>query len=64
MAIAKVWVEEDCIACGVCEDLCPQVFFVEDMSNVKEGVDFSQYVDQIHEAAASCPVEVIKFSEE
>ncbi|MBP6610963.1 MAG: 4Fe-4S binding protein, partial [Paludibacter sp.] len=28
MAIAKVWVEEDCIACGVCEDLCPQVFFV------------------------------------
>ena len=64
MAIAKVWVEEDCIACGVCEDLCPQVFFVEDMSNVKEGVDFSQYVDQIHEAAESCPVEVIKFSEE
>lgn len=64
MAITKVWVEEDCIACSVCEDLCPDVFFVEDISNVKEGVDFSQYNDLIKEAAASCPVEVIKFTEE
>jgi len=64
MAITKVWVEEDCIACSVCEDLCHQVFYVEDMSNVKEGVDFSLYEDEIREAAASCPVEVIKFTEE
>ncbi len=64
MAITKVWVEEDCIACSVCEDLCPSVFVVEDISVVKEGVDFSQYDDLIREAAASCPVEVIKFEEE
>lgn len=63
MAINKVWVEDECIACGVCEDLCPKVFFVEDKSNVKEDANFSEVEDQIREAAASCPVEVIKFSE-
>ncbi len=64
MAITKVWIEEDCIACSVCEDTCPDVFFVEDISNVKEGVDLSKYDDLIREAADSCPVDVIKFSEE
>jgi ferredoxin len=64
MAITKVWVEEDCIACSVCEDLCPDVFFVEDMSNVKEDADLSKNEDLIREAADSCPVEVIKFTEE
>lgn len=63
MAISKVWVEEDCISCGVCEDLCPKVFLVKDMSTVIEGVEYSEYEDQIKEAAASCPVEVIKYSE-
>jgi len=64
MAISKVWVEDDCIACGVCEDLCPNVFFVEDKSNVKEDATFADFEDQIKEAAASCPVEVIKYEEE
>lgn len=64
MAITKVWVEEDCISCGVCEDLCPSVFFVEDQSSVKEGADFAANEEKIKEAAASCPVEVIKYEEE
>lgn len=64
MAIAKVWVEEDCTSCGVCESLCPEVFVIDDVSSAIEGVDYSQYEDQIREAADSCPVEVIKFEEE
>ena len=28
MAIKSVWIEEDCIACGTCEGICPEVFQV------------------------------------
>jgi len=63
MAIAKVWIEEDCTACGVCEDICPQVFLVKGISTIIEGVNYSEYEAKIKEAADSCPVEVIKFSE-
>jgi ferredoxin len=62
MAIKKIWVEEDCTACGVCEGICPEVFLVKDIATVIEGVNYSDYELQIKEAADSCPVEVIKFS--
>jgi ferredoxin len=61
MAISKVWIEEGCTTCGLCEDTCPEVFEVQDVAVVKDGVDFSTYEDQIQEAAESCPVEVIKY---
>jgi ferredoxin len=63
MAVTKVWIEEGCTACGVCEDICPEVFKVEDEASVIEGVNYSDYTDEIKEAAESCPVEVIKYSE-
>ena len=58
MAIKKVWVEEDCTSCGICESLCPEVFVIEDISTVIEGVNYADYEDQIKEAAESCPVEI------
>lgn len=61
MVIKKVWIEEGCTACGLCEDICPEVFKVEDVANVIEGVNFDDYEEQIKEAAESCPVEVIKY---
>lgn len=61
MAIKKVWIEEGCTACGLCEDTCPEVFKVEDIAVVIEGVNFDDYEEQIKEAAESCPVEVIKY---
>ena len=64
MAITKVWVEEDCSSCGVCEDICPEVFLLKDIATVIEGVNYSEYDAKIREAADGCPVEVIKFSEE
>ena len=63
MAITKVWIEEGCIACGSCEQICPEVFKVEDQSTILEGVNFSDYEEKIKEAADNCPVEVIMYSE-
>lgn len=63
MSIKKVWVEEDCTACGLCEDICPEVFKLEDIATVIEGVNYADYEEQIKEAADSCPVGVIKYSE-
>ena len=62
MAITKVWIEEGCTACGLCEEICPEVFKMDDEAAVKAGVDFSKYEEQIKEAAESCPVEVIKYA--
>lgn len=31
--IAKVWIEEDCITCDACADLCPEVFHITDESS-------------------------------
>lgn len=65
MAITKVWIEEGCTACGLCEDICPDVFELGDREEaiVKKGVNFSNFEDEIKEAAESCPVEVIQFEE-
>ncbi len=63
MAITKVWIEEGCTSCGLCEEICPEVFELEDVAVVKEGVDYSEYEDGIKEAAESCPVEVIQYEE-
>jgi len=63
MTIKKVWIEEGCTACGLCESICPEVFLVEDLATVVEGVNYADFEKQIKEAADSCPVEVIKYSE-
>jgi len=63
MAITIVWVEEGCTACGLCEDTCPDVFEIDDLSEVKADAVFEGNEEDIMEAAESCPVEVIKFTE-
>lgn len=63
MIITKVWMEEGCISCGLCEATCDAVFRMDDIAYVNEGVNYADYSSQIEEAADSCPVEVIKFSE-
>jgi ferredoxin len=63
MDITKVWMEEGCIACGLCESTCPEVFRVDDIAYVNEGVNYLEYAELIKEAAELCPVEVIKYSE-
>ena len=62
--IARVWIEEGCISCNLCEDLAPEVFEVPagETSKVKPGAEkfFQNLLEKIKEAADSCPVEVIK----
>lgn len=64
MAIKKVWIEEGCTVCGMCEDLCPEVFEVDDEAIVKDGADFKNNEEGVKDAAESCPVEIIKYEEE
>jgi ferredoxin len=62
MAIRKVWIDEDCTACELCVDICPEVFELPgDIANVKSDADFSKNEDGIKEAAVNCPVEVIHY---
>ncbi len=64
MAIKKVWIEEDCTACELCVDTCPDVFEMGDeTAQVISGADLEANEDCIREAAENCPVEVIKFEE-
>jgi ferredoxin len=58
-------VEDECIACGACEELCPEVFVVN------ENLGFAQVMnptgasdDKIQEAIDACPVHCIHWADE
>ncbi len=57
----KVWIAPGCIVCRACEDLCPDVFTVDEISaEVRSDADLSSR-DSIEEAAQACPVDVINY---
>lgn len=59
----KVTIEEGCTACGLCEQIAPDVFVIDgDTAVVKAGADLAANEAQVKEAADSCPVTVIKVS--
>jgi ferredoxin len=58
-------VEDECIACGACEEICPEVF------TVNESLGFAQVMnpsgaptDKIQEAIDACPVQCIHWADE
>ena len=61
MPVKNVWIEDGCTSCGLCEEICPEVFVMVAESTVKHDVDFSRHEGCIKEAAENCPVEVIKY---
>ena len=63
MSISKVTVTKDCVTCGMCQNICPDVFDIEDIAVVKAGADFAANEDSLREAADICPVEAIQFEE-
>ena len=56
-----VSVDDTCIACGTCVEICPEVFELEgDIASVKSGADLS-LDEKISEAAEECPVDAIHY---
>lgn len=62
MAIAAVTIKDGCTGCGLCEQICPDVFEVSDVAKVKAGANLLDNENQIKEAAESCPTAVIQVS--
>lgn len=52
--------EEECIGCGTCEEICPEVFRLHDEKAKAEVINPSGGTeDLIEEAINSCPVSCI-----
>lgn len=61
MAISAVKINDGCILCGLCEQICPEVFKMGDsVALVIDGIEFNQFDEKIREAAGSCPVSIIE----
>jgi ferredoxin len=56
----KVRITEDCIACGLCVDICPDVFEMgEKFAQVKKDCDLDKHKDLVNQAVEECPVSAI-----
>ena len=56
----RVRVEDNCTLCGMCVDICPEVFSLGDMvAKVTESNILPESEDLVQEAAEECPVEAI-----
>jgi ferredoxin len=56
----KVKVNEDCIACGLCVDICPDVFEMgAQFAEVKTDNVSKELEDAVRQAGDECPVSAI-----
>jgi len=56
----RVTIDESCVVCGKCEDICPEVFRLgEDIAEVLVDEVPSEFEEAVQEAADECPVEAI-----
>jgi len=56
----KARVTEDCIACGRCTEICPEVFEMgEDIAQVKVDEIPEEFLGAAQEAADECPTSAI-----
>jgi len=54
-------VNANCIGCGLCPSICPDVFFITDGGTAAANRNIDPSVeDQVREAADSCPVRAIE----
>lgn len=59
----KVWIDDTCVACGQCVEICPEVFELEgELATIIEDADLSLDA-KIIEAAEVCPVEAIHYEQ-
>jgi ferredoxin len=58
-------VEDECIACGTCEEICPEVFAVSDSLGFAQVMNPSGApADKIQEAMDACPTQCIHWAGE
>ncbi|MBZ1348425.1 MAG: ferredoxin [Candidatus Nealsonbacteria bacterium] len=52
--------KEQCLGCGLCESLCPEIFEMKDgKSQIKNGADFDKNKTCLIEAVEACPAKAI-----
>ena len=56
----KTTVNTDCIGCGMCVNICPQVFDFDDNGLSIVVGDCNDYPELVMEAAEICPVNAIE----
>jgi len=57
-------VEEECIGCGMCQEICPEVFNLNEEKNIAEVIKNQGGPENlIQEAIDSCPVECIHWKD-
>ena len=55
------FVNENCIGCGLCTSICPEVFSMTDSEIAKASDDIAdEQKESVREAADSCPVDAIE----
>jgi ferredoxin len=60
----KARITEDCISCGLCVDICPDVFEMgEDSAQVKVDKIPEEFEKAARQAADECPVSAIVIEE-
>lgn len=55
----KYYVNENCIGCGLCTNLCPEVFEMTD-EGVSRALNIDTDIDAAQEALSECPVNAIE----
>jgi ferredoxin len=55
----KVRVTEDCISCGRCVEICPEVFEMGDIAVVKVDLVPPEHEEAVQQAAEECPTSAI-----
>ena len=66
MPIKKVYFDEneaECISCGNCSDIAPEVFEIPGNLSLKNNVDIYKYEKIIRLAVFFCPINRIKIEE-
>lgn len=54
--------KSNCIGCGMCVSICPQVFSMDEDGTAKavEGIVEESLIEDTNEAASQCPVAAIE----
>ena len=63
MEIRSITIDEGCIVCGACAEICPEVFEIEGECKVMKGSDLGFFAEWVEQAAEVCPVDVIRIAE-